>query len=220
MNKKVIFISILILCLVSMTGCGKGKIKEAFDISKVAYDNVNDAYALTEVFASDIYEAWRLGIYEKEKVDLEFLARKLKLRESELEAGVVYALAIESGLDPENLSNEDKTTLEDYVDLYFYGRESKFSACVNAVVGAYKANGKLSKAKKAMDDSKTNMKKLSEEYSDYEHYPKLKEFFTTEKAFLEFCENPTGSFEQVTTTINDYKNDVRECKSDLDFIFE
>lgn len=64
------------------------------------------------------------------------------------------------------------------------------------------------------------MKKMSEKYSDYEHYPSLKKYYTETKSYFDFCKAPTGSFEQVKTTINDYRNDIREYVSDLDYIFE
>lgn len=79
------------------------------------------------------------------------------------------------------------------------------------VSGAYAANGETAKAQ---------MKNLSENYSDYEHYPNLKGFYTTTSSFFDFCQNPTGSFEQVKTTINDYRNKARGYISDLDYIFE
>ena len=64
------------------------------------------------------------------------------------------------------------------------------------------------------------MKTLSEKYSDYEHYPALKGYYTTTDAFFDFCQNPSGSFEQVKTTINDYRNDCRSYNKDLNYIFE
>ena len=88
------------------------------------------------------------------------------------------------------------------------------------VSNAYKVNGKVDEAKNALDEAKAQMKELSEKYSDYEHYPNLKGYYTTTSSFFDFCQNPTGSFEQVKDTINDYKNEARDYISDLDYIFE
>ena len=85
---------------------------------------------------------------------------------------------------------------------------------------AYEANGKTDEAQKALNEAKAQMKELSEKYSDYEHYPNLKGYYTTTSSFFDFCQNPTGSFEQVKDTINDYKNEARDYISDLDYIFE
>ena len=92
--------------------------------------------------------------------------------------------------------------------------------CVMVVTGAYQANGKVAEAQNALEEAKTQMKELSEEYSDYEHYPNLKGYYTTTNSFFDFCLNPTGSFEQVKTTINDYRNEARDYMNDLDYIFE
>ena len=75
-------------------------------------------------------------------------------------------------------------------------------------------------AQNVLNNAKTQMKELSERYSDYEHYPNLKGYYTTTSSFFDFCQNPTGSFEQVKDTINDYKNEARDYISDLDYIFE
>ena len=37
-----------------------------------------------------------------------------------------------------------------------------------------------------LDNIYTNMKELSEEYSDYEHYPNLKGYYTTTSSFFDF----------------------------------
>ena len=71
-----------------------------------------------------------------------------------------------------------------------------------------------------MDEAKVLMKELSEKYSDYEHYPNLKGYYTTTKSFFDFCQNPTGNFEQYKNTLNDYRNEARDYISDLDYIFE
>lgn len=71
-----------------------------------------------------------------------------------------------------------------------------------------------------MESAKTQMRALSEKYSDYEHYPNLKGYYTTTSSYFEFCQNPEGTFEQVQDTINDYRNKARDYKSDLDYIFE
>ena len=92
--------------------------------------------------------------------------------------------------------------------------------CVDAICCAYIMNGNADEAQAALDAAKTQMKELSQEYSDYEHYPNLKGYYTTTSSFFDFCLNPSGSFEQVKDTINDYRNDAREYISDLDYIFE
>lgn len=217
--KKLITLLLTVIITFSFTACnGLGVNKEtAFDVSKEAYDNVVAAYKLVEEIGSNIYEAWRLGIYEDDEIvddGVKYLSSKLDLTEDEIIAGVALTLAGEDGEPNSELS---KST----ANLYFILLEEElFSFCVAVTSNAYKANGKINEVQTILDSSKDLMKKLSEQYSDYEHYPNLKKYYTNTKSFFEFCQNPTGSFEQVKNTINDYKNKARDYASDLDYIFE
>lgn len=221
--KKIVSLLLVMAMCVSLCGCGADK--KAFNTSKEAYDKVAIAYEITENFGSDLYEAWRLGIYEDEEMldnGIECLASELSLSEDELRDGVAYVFAVNmAGEDWTEVSEEDKEEFRKNADYAFMlMEEDLFSFCVMVVTGAYNANGKVAEAQTALDEAKTLMKELSEEYSDYEHYPNLKGYYTTTSSFFDFCQNPSGSFEQVKNTINDYKNEARDYISDLDYIFE
>lgn len=209
------------MCL-SLCACGSDK--KAFEASKEAHDNIDIAYEITERFASDIYEAWRLGIYEEDEIledGAKHLAAELSLSEYEIKVGVAYSVAGILGTGWDTMTEDEKNNLINNTDSIFSVMEDDlFSFCVMAVTGAYTANGKVEEAQNALDSAKAQMKKLSEDYSDYEHYPNLKGYFTTTSSFFEFCQDPTGSFEQIKDTINKYKNEARDYISDLDYIFE
>ncbi len=217
MKRITAFILILVVCF-SFVSCNKETASKetAFDIAKEAYDLIDVAYAITDNFGSDVYEAWRLGIYEDDEIlddGVGYLASELSLSEREIIAGVALAFTDE-GEEPKAMTKSD-------ANLYFNLLEdSLFSFCVMVVSKAYEANGKAEEAQNALDAAKELMKKMSEKYSDYEHYPNLKEYYTTTKSFFAFCQEPTGSFEQVKNTINDYRNEARNYVSDLDYIFE
>ena len=219
MKKAIPFILALVLCL-SLCACG-GSDKKAFEASKAAYDNINIAYEITEQFGSDIYEAWRLGIYDDDEIlddGAIHLATELSLSADEIRAGAVYTIYKDEW---DTMSDEEKDELIDKADLLFtLFEDDLFSFCVMAVSNAYVVNGKVEEAQTALDAAKAQMKELSSEYSDYEHYPNLKGYFTTTSSFFDFCQNPTGSFEQVKETVNEYKNEARDYISDLDYIFE
>ena len=199
--------------------------KKAFDASKAAYESIEAAYEITEKFGEDIYEAWRMGINEKDEImdeGLGYLSAELNLTEEELVEGMAYMWAVDvSGLDWDELSEEDKESYRGMESLVFIMFEDDFfSMCVWMIDAAYEVNGMIETAETALNDAKSQMKTLSEEFSDYEHYPNLKGYYTTTSSFFDFCVNPTGSFEQVKTTINDYRNEARDYISDLDYIFE
>ena len=216
--KKIFALLLVTIITLSFVACGvKPTNKEtAFDVAKEAYDKVDVAYEITDKFGSDIYEAWRLGIYNDDEIladGVGYLASELSLSESEIIAGVALVMADE-GEEPETLTKSEANYI------FKYMKSNLFSFCVMVVSSAYKANGKADEAQSALDSAKDLMKKMSEKYSDYEHYPKLKEYYTTTKSFFAFCKYSNGSFEQVKTTINNYRNDARNCVSDLDYIFE
>lgn len=221
MKKAISFILVLAMCI-SLCACSGDK--KAFEASKAAYDNVDIAYEITDQYGSDIYEAWRLGIYDDEEIlddGAAHLATELNLSEEEINEGVAYTLANVMGSDWETLSDEEKEEYRGMTDYAFtLFEDDLFSFCVMVVSNAYIVNGEAEKAQTALDEAKAQMKELSENYSDYEHYPNLKGYYTTTSSFFEFCQNPEGSFEQVKTTINDYRNEARDYISDLDYIFE
>ena len=222
MKKLITLIMAAIMCL-SLVACGGGD-KKAFEASKTAYDNIDIAYEIVEQFGSDIYEAWRLGIYDDDEIidgGANYLAKELSLSADEIRAGVAYTVAALLGEDWDEMSDADKKKYIDKADNFFEAMEDDlFSFCVTSVSNAYILNGKVEEAQAALNAAKAQMKDLSAEYSDYEHYPNLKGYFTTTNSFFDFCQNPTGSFEQVKDTINNYKNEARDYISDLDYIFE
>ena len=232
--KKIIFALLISIMCTFMIACGDinkfveeysgGSNKKAFEVSQIAYDNINSAYEIVEQYGEDIYEAWRLGIYDKDQLlkdGIKYLASELSLSETELEEGAIYILITVSGENWSECSDKEKNEYKKILDYSFtYMKDDLFSFCVEIVKGAYIANGKANEIEEALKEAKIQMKELSDKYSDYEHYPSIKEYYTTTNSFFDFCQNPTGSFEQVKTTINDYRNEARGYINDLDYIFE
>ena len=220
--KRIISLCLIVAMCLSLVACGGDK--KAFEASKAAYDNIDIAYEITEQFGSDIYEAWRLGIYDKDEIlddGAKHLATELSLSADEIRIGAAYHVANLLGENWDEMTDDDKDVLISQADSFFEIMEDDlFSFCVMCVAGAYAANGKVEEAQTALNAAKAQMKELSQEYSDYEHYPNLKGYYTTTSSFFDFCNNPPGSFEQVKDTVNDYKNDARDYISDLDYIFE
>jgi len=225
MKKFSLFIFVLVFGML-LVGCdNKSKV---YDLASQAFNNVNEAYTITEEYGSDIYEGWRLGIYNNKEIIRDgntYLAKELGLSKEELDNGMSSLLIKQLfGSDIEKLSGDKVDELKDLLkkDTVYYKmfEDSLFSFVVNVVSETYKVNGKAELAQEKLDLAKKQMKEMSDQYSDYEHYSNLKGYFTTTNAFFDFCQNPTGSFEQVKETINKYKNEARDYKNDLAYIFE
>lgn len=211
---------------VSTTEATETPAQIAFKMSQEAYDSVSEAYAIVTDFAEDIYEAWRLGIHEDESITSRgnsYLASELNLSETELNDAITYFIAVD--LEDQNwdtLTEQQKRTYADEYDdtlLYSFFEEDLFSFCTTIVGYAYIVNGDCAKVEDALNNAKGLMKEMSASYSDYEHYPSLKGYYTTVQAYFDFCQNPTGSFNQLVETDNTYQNDIRNYQNDLDFIF-
>lgn len=208
-----------------------------FELSKTAYNKICEAYEMTDAFAFDTYEGWRVGATEEKALlsadnCAEYLTRKMKLTEEELRDGIAYQLiSTNSTIDGvridynwESATEENKAYLRslDSAFLKTYQRKSNtfvFDGVLYAVKSAYIAKGDTEEIKTLLEDAKVLMRELSEEYSDYEHYPNLKGFYSTTDSLFEYCMSPKGSFEQAKTTIRDYRDSIRDYQSDLDFIF-
>lgn len=219
--KKTIAVILLSGMLFMLCACGGNK---AFDAAKEAYDNVDIAYTIADEMGSDIYESWRLAIYESDEIleeGIEYLASELNVSEEDLIDGAVLTVLEITGQEWDSLTEEELKNYRSNIDAALEIMEDElFSFCVAAASNAYEANGKAEEAATALTAAKEIMKEMSEKYSDYEHYPNLKGYYTTTSSFFDFCQNPTGSFEQIKDTVNDYRNEARDYMSDLDYIFE
>jgi len=211
MKKILCLILILSLCL-SLSACLFDNSKKAFEVSREAFDKINTAYGMVNDYSKDIYEAWRLGVNSRSSYDDEY---ELEAFADELDIELIYIQqAIAKLLYKPNYEYGDWEMLK-----WFYN-DSFFSACVDVASTAYVCRGDVDQITVLLQDAKTLMKQLSSDYSDYEHYPSLKEYFTNTLAFFDFCQNPEGTFEQVVETFNTYRNTARECFFDLNYVFE
>lgn len=90
--KKILSVLFIIVTAFSLTAC-KAPPDPLFSASENAYSYLNEAYELIDKFGSDIYDAWRMGIYDKDELKtrgLDYLANELYLSVDDLEKGFVY----------------------------------------------------------------------------------------------------------------------------------
>lgn len=204
---------ILVLCLIlaSFAACSAGSDAKAYDRSKAAFNLITDAYIATNDFSSDIYEAWNLGVNHRSSYDSdsEFkdFADEMSIERKYIEQAIAELLG------KETFSSGDWSMMP-----YLYNG-SYFSAWVSIISKAYECSGQVAQIEAKLNDAMALMKELDNKYSDYTHYPTLKNYFTNTIAFLDFCRNPEGSFDQVVETFNTYRNNAREYFFDLNYVF-
>jgi len=220
--RKIIAIIICICLIIPLVGCSD---KKAFELTQEAYNNLNEVSDICADMSTDIYEVWRLSIYEKNSIisgGCSFLSHELGYTELELREAGAYTIATEtSGEDWDELSADEQTEYKSLVDRSFdVVSEHMVTFCVSLVKNAYLLNGKIERAEQLLNETKVIMKELSDKHSDYEHYTAIKNYYSTMNSFFEFLNNPTCTFDQMSTTVDDYSNSLRDFKSELSFVFD
>ena len=205
--KRIFAFLMALTLMVALVACS-GNSQQAFTVSQQAFNQVNDAYMQVNTFSQDIYEAWHLGVNNSRYgCDFDDFADEMHIDRQYIEQAVAQ------------LSGESTFSTADWSTLHYSFNNSRFSAYVTVISTAYECSGDVEKIITLLTEAKLLMKQLSNEYSDYEHYPALKTYFTNTLAFFDFCKNPEGSFEQVVETFNTYRNVARECFFELNYIF-
>ena len=198
--------------------------KYVFELSKEAYNEITHAYSIIQKFGADLYEAWHLGATQPVNVQtmgIAFLGNDLNLSKDELKGGLGYFQAYIEDKNWDELSEAEKENYINSGDAFLKGvsNSNVLQTSIYAIPFSYIVNGKTEEAQTALSNAKNIMRELSENYSDYEHYPNLKGYYTTVISYFELCQKPKGTFVMLETTINDYMNDIRNYSSDLDFVF-
>lgn len=178
----------------------------------------------------------------------EYLSNKLNLTKEELAEGIAFMIVGPQGLSKklgeeamgqiedddllqlldemdeiwEDASDEDKNSWITYADTAFGLMDSTplQITCSLFVIGSYAVNNQISEAETALDNAKAIMKQLSNEYLNYEHYPSLKEYYTTTSDFYDFCLTLNADVKQFGTTMDEYKDDAKKYRNEIEFVFE
>lgn len=214
-----------VFVLISLTfipSCSKNE--SAFQKSSQAYNEITVAFEIADEMSADVYEACRLGIYENERIlgdAVGALSKELALSRDDIRESIVYTSVSWLDLDYEELSEEEKTEYLENANIIVGIFEDDLSSfCVDVAYNTYVLSGKVDKAKNALENAKDKMKDLSENYSDYEYYPNIKGYYSKTSSLFDLCQALEGTLEQLKERIYNYRNDAREFKSNLDFIFE
>lgn len=203
--------------------------KKAFEMSKIAYQSVNLAYDIVHKFGTDLYSAWYLVAHENKRLmdsnTVKVLSSEVQyLDEEELQMGLAFVLAKNKYQeDWHTLSEEEKNNYIELAGKYegddFFNQTNCLFITTWTVIRAYEVNGKIEDARGYLESAQSHMRELSEKFSDYEHYPNLKGFFTTVGSYLDVCCDSELSFAQFKDVKNEYEKEARDYINDLNFIF-
>ena len=158
--KRFFLFCLAVSVCISLIACSGTK--KAFEVSKSAYDSIDIAYDITEQFGSDLYEAWRIGIFEEDELlsdGAHYLSQQLNLSEEDIKKGIgyIYATSI-VGENWDTVAEEDKTKYYNRDSVLFKMKEDElFSTCVWVVIYSYKLNGKVDEVQTALNTAKEQM---------------------------------------------------------------
>lgn len=202
---------------------------ESLTSLKAIYADLKDAYAIVDQYGADLYTAWQLGIQQKEQFkganlngSMKYLDSKLFLDYDDLLDGATYALIVNVyGSDWDSKSDEVKQNNRNAVatgTLFYMCSNNIPTACVCTVTGAYLLNGSVENVNDALNSYISGKAVLSQNDDLSEELNQIEQMYIAIKSYLDYCQNPTGSFNQSSQTINGYRNTVRDCISSLDVL--
>lgn len=207
-KKAIVTVSAIVAAIVLAAVCAlaisRGRSASAFENSKEAYQKLNEAGKICQQAISDIYNAWLWGIYDYDDY------HSASSRATALQGEVTVDL---------NAGSEEGDRAEGYMSLALLYGDSEWQACVDLVVAAYEGGGIYEDVAALMNEAQASLKTVSEKNADYQYYPTLKQYFSKLSAMFEFVKSPSGSFEQLKTTKNDYINAILTYQGDLSFVF-
>ena len=204
--------------------------KAKFSISKEAYNSIKTAWTVAERIGDDLYNVWHGCVWEKDDLSskgLQFFVDKTSLSMEEVLEGCAARNYINeqyaktkitwNEIDEEMKQFYRDATVKAFEKASRTGQYAAMDDSLWSIVNAYKLNGMIYETQELLETAKQAMKELPE---DYEYYQELKGFYTTASALIDFCASPSGSLNQYSTLLNDYRKEARDYMNELDFVFE
>lgn len=180
--------------------------QEAFENvrGEIIYKNAKEAYGKLKEVAElcitgmdSVYGAWYFGIYDAD--DAVFFD---------------FSLSLETGF-----SSDEIETARDSLGISEKIAKSDWQYSLWIVEEAFTERGDYDTINSNMEAAEKVLQSLTEEYDDYTYYPKLKEYYSAIKSYVDFFVSPSGSFKQLADTVNNYENGIRTLEADVSFLF-
>lgn len=178
--------------------------------AKSAYDDLKAVNIVCETIMNSIYGAWYFSIYEEDEY-LEFaptlkaFSNRTALKES------IISAAVEKYI-------EDSNGILEKTDLTRTAVLCATSSAIKIVTSSY--TELYSDTSDYLDSAKEKIKSLTTEYKDITGYSTLKAYYSEVSSYFEFCKVPTGSFKQLSTTIDNYETNCNKYKNDLSIVLD
>jgi hypothetical protein len=184
---KKISLLILVIFITTLSACSGGT--KDLELAKEVYQELNDIYAIVDVYASDTYSAWHYGIYGKPH-SRTGLASKVSLSSDQF-LGITCLLL----------------------------SANEFSYTVGCVQQTHEALGNYESVRERLNGVRVSINTLRDSKNDdVKNLARdLQLYYTTLINLLNLAEDYSGSFNALTTDIRDYRNQVNGFKNSLEF---
>ena len=138
--------------------------------------------------------------------------------DGECYAWTVYLFKQEWGSETEEQMQKSRESIA--TGTLFYMSKDKKAACIATVIGAYKLNGDADRVNGAFEKYNALEYSVQKNERISKEVETLDRLYTSMKSFFDFCQSPSGSFNQVGDSMSQYRRDVQECMTTLDRILK
>lgn len=195
----------------SLIGCGNSTdqpvaeeepVKNSLDDAKEAYKLLSDSSDVVESIGAGISGAWGYAI-----------------ENSSDHTGTYYGLASVCGLSTEEVTAAfDQYTKDDLRGMSISAGVllSDFQDVLKVLIN-YGYESYFEQLDKDLASAKTLIQSVDQSES---YYSDLVDYYTAVSNYLEFCKSPTGNYQSVGTTRNEYETTISTAKSKLSFYLE
>lgn len=188
-------------------------IAKQINTGKTVYEMLNAINAISNQQASSVYEAWYFAIYESDN-DAYISNMNLALSSFASSVGLKKSVIVDAidqqlkgfGWETSNINR-----------LSVIGTNS---GAISTVLIAYENTGINEVVAFNFAEVKALLKEMDPAYENQTYYSILKDYYSDSLAYYDFVTSPTGSFSQLSTTLNGHTSKLTEHMNDLSFIYE
>ena len=188
-------------------------VAKQINAGKTIYDKLNAINAISSQQASSVYEAWYFAIYEADDDDYIF---NVDLAISHFASSV----GLKKDKIAEAIDQYLRSLGQGTSDISRLAVLRTNSGAVNTVLIAYENSGINEIVDTNFAEVKALLKEMDPTYENQTYYSTLKEYYSDSLAYYNFVISPTGSFSQLSTTLNGHTSKLTEHMNDLSFIYE
>ena len=183
------------------------------EIGQEIYSKLNAVNIISEIQASQIYDAWYFAIYkaddDKYLYDYTTIIKDFSsyvgISQSEVTKAIDQYLR-SLGLTPSAA--------------YRWAVLGTNDGAVNTVLIANENSGIYTSIESTLEEVKSLLKEMDTNYAGETYLSVLKDYYTHTTSYYNFVSSPTGSFSNLSTTLNGYTSKLSSCINELSFVYD